>query len=450
MGASQSSDEEEDPSSPATHPRAPQQESRSHSHSSSSRRPTSPRRYPETNPGTNPDTYQVGQPVEYLTARGTWVPSQVERVLRGGHIELVGGHLPEPRDVRRARPDNELLLLSDELDRLADRATLLVQRVREMAQMVHRLTEAGGAAPHRRELRQMEQEGRWVMQCLQDCCHEMEALALPPRGSLQTAREEALGIARDAIQTVVALGAALGAELTEEVEAVERRRQRRARDLADSPAPAPAPTLTRRSQQARAAAARGMERQLEQLEASRALVDGAGSRYQVGDRVQYSSDSHGMWIPAQIRRIQDGAMDLSVLSSDRAIPLELRGKRLEGVSPHKVRRQTHRVEHMPLSPVTARFGSADDDVSALRRIETNGGTQYRLGNQVEYSSNSSKTWLPATIEHIDSRGKMTIACEDGYFYVVPSHKLRHTARRIEEERHRYGAAALNANSDTAL
>jgi hypothetical protein len=32
---------------------------------------------------------------------------------------------------------------------------------------------------------------------------------------------------------------------------------------------------------------------------------------------------------------------------------------------------------------------------------------------VEYSSNSAKQWLPATIEHIDRSGDMTVAFENG-------------------------------------
>jgi hypothetical protein len=102
------------------------------------------------------------------------------------------------------------------------------------------------------------------------------------------------------------------------------------------------------------------------------------------------------------------------------------GLELQGVSHHKIRRRGQRVERLPPSPVPRAPAGAD---ASLRRIQTNGGTQYRLGNQVEYSSSTSKQWLPATVEHIDRRGDMTVAFENGHRAVVSTHRLRHMCVR---------------------
>ena len=60
------------------------------------------------------------------------------------------------------------------------------------------------------------------------------------------------------------------------------------------------------------------------------------------------------------------------------------------VSPHKVRRESHRYAQLPKSPVPR--GAATADESTLRRITTNGGTVYETGNRVELSSGADEEW----------------------------------------------------------
>jgi hypothetical protein len=267
--------------------------------------------------------YRIGQHVQYRAERdGFTTAARVEHVHRDGTLTLdCVAHRVDARRVRPAHP-TEQQDLAAALDALAERAAPLVEQIRSLC---HRVDEmyAARAPPAERELRRIESEGRALLPSLRLCCSEMRSLPLRRGSPLHATRDEAVQIASDSIHAAEALGAALGAEL-----------QERAPSSSSSPS----------------------------------LRDRTGALYYAGDAVQYSSDTHNAWVAAQITHVGRGStLDLQLLSSVD-VPRELRGTVLQGVSPHKIRRRTHRAERLPPSPVP---GSAGD--ASLRRIQTNGG-----------------------------------------------------------------------------
>ena len=93
--------------------------------------------------------------------------------------------------------------------------------------------------------------------------------------------------------------------------------------------------------------------------------------YARGEWVQYSSSSREAWLDAQVRRVHhDGSLTLHVKTPS--------GTTERIVRDHMVRRK----DRGPMSPSKPRR-----DV-ALTRATTASGTQYQVGQQVEYSSDS--------------------------------------------------------------
>ena len=196
------------------------------------------------------------------------------------------------------------------------------------------------------------------------------------------------------------------------------------RELARAPARAPAPAPALAPARARRAPARAAP--------VVKLTDTSGTDYSIGDRIQYSSDSKANWVPATVvALVGRGRMDLSVGRGRAAVTYT-------GVSTHKTRRLSQKEATLPLSPVPRG--------AALRRIETNGGTRYEPGNEVEHSPYSRSSpderapWERRTVTSVRA-GQVYI--DDGRRgeVAVDTHRLRHAteaegerARRHEAER----------------
>ena len=158
------------------------------------------------------------------------------------------------------------------------------------------------------------------------------------------------------------------------------------------------------------------------------ICDSSGVAYRIGDPVEYSSETRGGWVPAMVVRLRLGTIDLSVGRGSGVAP-EL----YQDVSLLKVRRRSHKQAQLPLSPVPRRRG---DDT--LRRCTTNGGTTYQAGHQVEYSSESRGSWVPATVESVTRDGLVQLSFPDSPKAEVSPRKLRHdtssVAARSQRER----------------
>ena len=72
-------------------------------------------------------------------------------------------------------------------------------------------------------------------------------------------------------------------------------------------------------------------------------------------------------------------------------------------------------------------GGGDD---TLRRLNTFGGSVYRPGDRVEYSSENNQDWLPARVETINSDETMTLSVGTKTYTHVSPHKVR-------RERHKH-------------
>jgi hypothetical protein len=151
--------------------------------------------------------------------------------------------------------------------------------------------------------------------------------------------------------------------------------------------------------------------------------------YARGEWVQYSSSSREAWLDAQVRRVHhDGSLTLHVKTPS--------GTTERIVRDHMVRRK----DRGPMSPSKPRR-----DV-ALTRATTASGTQYQVGQQVEYSSDSREAWVPATVEALLSGGRARLRLYTGAVYDdVGTHLMRHRSareilREAEQERRRKEAA----------
>ena len=151
--------------------------------------------------------------------------------------------------------------------------------------------------------------------------------------------------------------------------------------------------------------------------------------YARGEWVQYSSSSREAWLDAQVRRVHhDGSLTLHVKTPS--------GTTERIVRDHMVRRK----DRGPMSPSKPRR-----DV-ALTRATTASGTQYQVGQQVEYSSHSREAWVPATVEALLSGGRARLRLYTGAVYDdVGTHLMRHRSareilREAEQERRRAEAA----------
>ena len=362
--------------------------------------------------------YRIGERVEYSSASlGAWIEARVERVHADGTVDLDCRERADPLRIRPllVSPDSQGSTTRSgeagrELERLVGRTVPLVEQVRQMERVVHELTQSV-SQPRPSELQAMERKGRAVLSRLRGCCRELEAFPVTVH-SLRSMRDEALSISRSAMHSAEALGAALGAELSEDAQDGQNTQRHRPRS---SPSDRDA-----------------------------VLRDSSGAVYRVGDTVQFSSDSRRVWVPARISAIRSDSMDLFVETSPRGGGRGGSGQQqpeLEHyphVSPHKVRRESHRYAQLPKSPVPR--GAVTADESMLRRITTNGGTVYETGNRVELSSGADEEWLPATIAGITPRGRPRIALDDGSVVEVPTHKLRHMAAHIARERALRGEA----------
>ena len=151
--------------------------------------------------------------------------------------------------------------------------------------------------------------------------------------------------------------------------------------------------------------------------------------YARGEWIQYSSNSREAWLDAQVRRVHhDGSLTLHVKTPS--------GTTERIVRDHMVRRK----DRGPMSPSKPRR-----DV-ALTRATTASGTQYQVGQEVEYSSDSREAWVPGTVEALLSGGRARLRLYTGAVYDdVGTHLMRHRSareilREAEQERRRAEAA----------
>ena len=157
------------------------------------------------------------------------------------------------------------------------------------------------------------------------------------------------------------------------------------------------------------------------------ICDSSGVTYWIGDPVEYSSETRGGWVPAMVVRLRRGTIDLSVGRGSGVAP-EL----YQDVSLLKVRRRSHKQAQLPLSPVPRRRG----DDTPLRRCTTNCGTTYHAGHQVEYSSESRGSWVPATVENVTRDGLVQLSFPDSPKAEVSPRKLRHDQSSVAARRQR--------------
>lgn len=159
--------------------------------------------------------------------------------------------------------------------------------------------------------------------------------------------------------------------------------------------------------------------------------------YRRGEWIEYSSPSRGAWLPAQVARVhRDGTLTLDVTTS--------RGTTERSPVPdHMVRRRDRGSE----SPAKPRRDAA------LERSTTASGTQYQVGQTIEYSSDTLEAWVPATVEAISPRAGARLRLTNGRVVRdVPTSLMRHRPasdilREVREERARKDRARRAAEEE---
>jgi len=170
------------------------------------------------------------------------------------------------------------------------------------------------------------------------------------------------------------------------------------------------------------------------------------SEYRPGDRVQYSSETRGEWLNARVRRVHaDSTISLDVTTLSGAV-VERRAPRTAvrrmDQGPQSPR-APHRAPHTPESQL--RSGS-------IFRCTTNTGTEYTVGQTIQYASGSKEDWVPAEVVAIHRGSELTVRrldFADAPVQRVPAHKLKHRPkaeilRQIKAEQRRAADARREA------
>ncbi len=135
----------------------------------------------------------------------------------------------------------------------------------------------------------------------------------------------------------------------------------------------------------------------------------AVGEFRVGDIIQYSSDSRAQWLHAQVEHVHaDKTLTLSVTTPSGVV------ERRADITQVRPRDQG------PDSPLRKEVGR-----DTLTRTTTPTGTQYKVGQAIEYSSVSRGKWVPATVEAINRHGELTIRYPSGDRQLVGTHRIRH-------------------------
>jgi hypothetical protein len=161
---------------------------------------------------------------------------------------------------------------------------------------------------------------------------------------------------------------------------------------------------------------------------------GANPGFQVGDVVQYSSDTRGQWLHARVERLHaDNTLALSVTTPSGVVE-----RRADST-------QVRPRDQGPDSPMRKEVGR-----DTLERTTTPTGTQYKVGQSIEYASASQRKWVPATVESINRHGELTIRRQSGDRQLVATHKVRHRpAATILQEAARERQRADEARQEAA-
>jgi hypothetical protein len=169
------------------------------------------------------------------------------------------------------------------------------------------------------------------------------------------------------------------------------------------------------------------------------------SEYRPGDRVQYSSETRGEWCNAKVIHLHaDDTISLRVTTPSGAV-VERRAPRTA------VRRmdqgpQAVSPPHTPESKVPA---------GSIFRVTTGGGTQYTVGQTIQYASESKGDWVPAEVVAIRPGGpdcELTVRRLDfahAPVQQIPAHKVKHRPkaeilREIKAEQRRAADARREA------
>ena len=165
--------------------------------------------------------------------------------------------------------------------------------------------------------------------------------------------------------------------------------------------------------------------------------------YKRGDFVQYASPERGAWLPAKVADVNsDGTLELEVTTS--------RGlAKCNDVPGYRMRPK----DRGPESPSQPRQDAT------LERMATASGTQYQVGQKIQYSCDKQQKWVPATVEAIPythlrlgpdgvsprHRGASLRLSSGTVITDVPTYLMRHRSpndirREAAEERKRAEAA----------
>ena len=165
--------------------------------------------------------------------------------------------------------------------------------------------------------------------------------------------------------------------------------------------------------------------------------------YKRGDFVQYASPERGAWLPAKVADVNsDGTLELEVTTS--------RGSAKCNDVPGYRMRPKNRGPESPSQP---------RQDAALERMATASGTQYQVGQKIQYSCDKQQKWVPATVEAIPythlrlgpggvsptRRGARLRLSGGTVIHDVPTYLMRHRSpndirREAAEERQRAEAA----------
>jgi hypothetical protein len=167
------------------------------------------------------------------------------------------------------------------------------------------------------------------------------------------------------------------------------------------------------------------------------------SEYRPGDRVQYSSETRGEWLNARVRRVHaDSTISLDVTTLSGAV-----------VERRAPRTAVRRMDQGPQSPRAPHTPESQLRSGSIFRCTTNTGTEYTVGQTIQYASGSKEDWVPAEVVAIHRGSELTVRrldFADAPVQRVPAHKLKHRPkaeilRQIKAEQRR----AADANREAA-
>jgi hypothetical protein len=128
-------------------------------------------------------------------------------------------------------------------------------------------------------------------------------------------------------------------------------------------------------------------------------------RYAPGQHVEYNSYTHGTWIEAIVKYVYaNGTVDLDVR---------------RGADPRYIREMSPRRPKLNQQVVSPQ--------------SPNPGQRFRVGERVQYHSQSRHCWVDATIREIHYDGTVDIDRDDGLYHTVDSSRVRKVVIRIARE-----------------